>query len=52
MSSRAMTEGKHSLAYMYNSEEGDGPVFIYKALSMNKWIRDDFLFFSIDSPSE
>ena len=42
-------DGKVSILYMYEDEEVS---FTYKALSVDPHLKDDFVFFALDGPSE
>ena len=45
-------EGKTSIVYMYDGEEEQTIDFIFKALSSDPWLTDDFVFFAVDGPEE
>jgi len=46
---RDETNPKFVVAYLY--EDDKGASFDFRALSSDKWLRDDFVFFAVDSPT-
>ena len=44
------TKPKHCIVYFYDDAKGTN--FVFKALSVDKWLVDDFAFFALANPSE
>jgi hypothetical protein len=43
------TNPKFSVCYLYDDNQGAS--FDFRALSSDRWLKDDFVFFAIDNPS-
>jgi len=46
---RDETNPKFVVAYLYDDDLGAS--FDFRALSSDKWLKDDFVFFAVDGPS-
>lgn len=44
-------DGKNAIAWLYKTEDEIGIPFIYKAMSMDHFMKDHFVFFAIDAPT-
>jgi len=44
------TNPKHSVVYLYDDKKGAH--FMFKAMSSDRWLSKDFVFFALANPSE